>query len=198
MRPSAFTDGNSPSATARRSRWCFNEAVGFHRRKRRTGLQRGTHACVASMRPSAFTDGNQLDGRRADDGRRASMRPSAFTDGNTVQDPNFLPLPLDASMRPSAFTDGNVIRRATVHRGQRTGRFNEAVGFHRRKLVAGRWRAGRPVHICFNEAVGFHRRKHIYLGWGLGSCQRFNEAVGFHRRKHHGVNLPPPGEAVLQ
>ena len=51
MRPSAFTDGNRSNAVtgfneAVRHRWldlnrrCFNEAVGFHRRKLVTGPER--------------------------------------------------------------------------------------------------------------------------------------------------------------
>ena len=42
------------------------------------------------------------------------------------------PMP-GAAMRPSAFTDGNVYLRASL--GRHDNRFNEAVGFHRRKLL---------------------------------------------------------------
>ena len=64
-------------------------------------------------------------------------------------------------MRPSAFTDGNAGAWKLPRATHPVGRFNEAVGFHRRKLhllpASGRSEAY-PVGR-FNEAVGFHRRK---------------------------------------
>ena len=113
----------------------FNEAVGFHRRKRRAGVVGQHGRTLASMRPSAFTDGNPdvgfPGGLPAE--ASASMRPSAFTDGNERHRPaGRLPAP-DASMRPSAFTDGNRTAKRSL-----------------------RWC---PIR-CFNVSVGFHRRKH--------------------------------------
>ena len=114
MRPSAFTDGNVATAPARTvaSGDCFNEAVGFHRRKRPSPQRRPALAGDrASMRPSAFTDGNS----------RLQLRPAVRRRVDA------------ASMRPSAFTDGNPGALLTATCSSRPTRFNEAVGFHRRK-----------------------------------------------------------------
>ena len=169
MRPSAFTDGNArhPGPTGRR-RCGFNEAVGFHRRKRRPGAVRtpnqglgcfneavGFHRRklartggfrynekCASMRPSAFTDGNRCRCGALRAGHFvASMRPSAFTDGNDPRGRPHRGSDVAASMRPSAFTDGNMAFSRERQSVAGAG-FNEAVGFHRRKRRDGMARYG--------------------------------------------------------
>ena len=113
MRPSAFTDGNCALRLARSSILSagFNEAVGFHRRKRRRTRHawRGNHR-TASMRPSAFTDGN--------------LRRTACT----------------RSTRNWSFNEAvgfHRRKRARCPTGlPRAKGFNEAVGFHRRKRTA--------------------------------------------------------------
>ena len=64
------------------------------------------------------------------------MRPSAFTDGNlsaSARRSIRSVLVWLASMRPSAFTDGNFQSPVRDQLGVASPRFNEAVGFHRRK-----------------------------------------------------------------
>ena len=78
--------------------------------------------------------------------------------------PGDQPAYLMASMRPSDITDGNAGTRFSLASGI-GGRFNEAVGYYRRKPV--------PV-VRRDGAVGYHRRSD-YIG--------FNEAVGYYRRK---------------
>ena len=222
MRPSAFTDGNVGNADCTsRSRTgivssCFNEAVGFHRRKPHATCP----ATPASMRPSASptpfriysgSGFNEAVGfhRRKRSGttsrrHQRSMRPSS-AHAISLQS-------IHASMRPSAFTDGNSpnwTRRFDLPTVG-TSRFNEAVGFHRRKLdrvESRRWSySAVQASSSFNEAVGFHRRKlyHAFIARSptplLSVC--FNEAVGFHRRKlvRHGVGAArhPASSARLQ
>ena len=62
----------------------------------------------------------------------ASMRPSAFTDGNRHWATTSSTCVSMASMRPSAFTDGN-LDNPRMEDPDKARRFNEAVGFHRRK-----------------------------------------------------------------
>ena len=61
-------------------------------------------------------------------------------------------------MRPPEFTGGNSICRPDIT--QRTPRFNEAAGIHRRKR---RVSSSTPYSCSarFNEAAGIHRRKHF-------------------------------------
>ena len=113
MRPSDITD-RKPMPPAQR--WirlskCFNEAVGYYRRKQGVAPRRSLRAAEAD----------------------ASMRPSDITDGN-------MPQPDEHGLRPLTYQ-----------------RFNEAVGYYRRKLS--RSRKARRVWTRFNEAVGYYRRK---------------------------------------
>ena len=147
MRPSAFTDGNAVETTDEMPRVvqrCFNEAVGFHRRK---PGRRGARTC---LRPWTMKSFNEAVGfhrrkplhpeRRCAGCNRASMRPSAFTDGNIRSPGRDVLLIHGASMRPSAFTDGNRSPRIDCGAGQPDS-FNEAVGFHRRKRARPAWSA---------------------------------------------------------
>ena len=112
------------------------------------------------------------------------MRPSDITDGVRRVVVVRLPLPR-ASMRPSDITDG--VPREALHRVPALiARFNEAVGYYRRKSVL---RSIQAEGNCFNEAVGYYRRS---LGLGASaspsvlptesSAGGFNEAVGYYRR----------------
>ena len=119
-------------------------------------------------------------------------------------------------MRPSDITDGNRPCRTAMAPRRACRRFNEAVGYYRRKLAIGTdsdmlkegasmrpsditdgndWRRRLPcsTNRRFNEAVGYYRRKHPRAK--SDTCfndlfgYSFNEAVGYYRRKHRPLGV---------
>ena len=107
MRPPEFTGGNPrPLLFLARTRTCFNEAAGIHRRKQGAAEDLRPVVLAASMRPPEFTGGNSTAAGGPGARTVASMRPPEFTGGNDGDLLTDRPHP-NASMRPPEFTGGN-------------------------------------------------------------------------------------------